>query len=310
MRRFASVSISISVFQLLLLCLLTGCRSAAVSVLPTATPLATQAIPTFTATFLPPPTVTLYPTGTPRDGEAGPAQPGAPIQPPGPSEGPSNPVLAPQSTEIPTVSPTASPTSAPPPTPTVSFVNLPSGVSLGGQIYNSDFSAGWPSSNDPSAKIAIQDAQYRFEIGPFDGRFFNTTALNQADLYAQIDVTTDNCPQKAGYGLMFHFQNANNYYLVTIFCDSTYTAVAKASGSLVGLSNGKLPNGLDAAGDKVHHLGVLARGTDYTLYLDGQSIGSFIDAQFPKGDVAIYAVSQGSKVLKLAFDNLIVWSVS
>lgn len=290
--------------------LLAGCRSAPAPVLPTATPVPTQAISTATVTPLPPPTVTAYPSPTMRgaDGAVPPTvdvsspatgAPGAP--------GTSAPVV--QATQAPTLTPSITPSPAPTLTPTVSFINLPSGVSLGGAIYFSDFEAGWPSTNDPTAKIAIKNGQYVFEVGPYDGRYFNTTLIKQANLYVQVEVTPDTCPQKAGYGLMFHFVDANNYYLLTVFCDNTYTAIAKVAGSVMALNYGSLPSGLDAKQNGVLHLGVLARGTSYTLFLEGKSIGSFDDSQFPQGDVAIYAVSQGNKVLKVAFDNLKVWSV-
>ena len=54
------------------------------------------------------------------------------------------------------------------------------------------------------------------------------------------------CPAKAGYGVMFHFKDASNYYLLTIFCDNTYTAVAKVAGSVQAMNYGNLPSGLDA----------------------------------------------------------------
>jgi hypothetical protein len=308
MRRHPSLPILIIVV-FAWLWLMVGCRSAAAPVVPTATPVPAQAIPTSTATFLPPPTVTLYPTATARDGEVVVPQPSVPISATEAPGAPPAPVQSPVNTDIPAPTATSTPIPAPTASPTVSFVNLPAGVSLGGEVYLSDFSAGWPSVNDPTAKIAIKDGQYHFEIGPFDGRFFNTTAVKQGNLYAQVEVTPETCPDKTGYGLMFHFNDANNYYLVTIFCDSSYTAVAKVGGSVIGLSNGKLPGGLDAGQNSVHHLGVLAHGNDYMLSFEGQTISTFTDAQFPQGDVAIYAVSQGSQVLKATFDNLKVWSV-
>jgi hypothetical protein len=305
MRRYSSF-VGFICMALSLLCLLAGCQGPAAPALPTATLLPTQAIPTATATFLPPPTVTPYPSPTMRGAEGVVPQADALTAAPG---APSTSASVAQGTPIPVATAPPSPSPAPTLTPTVSFVNLPAGISLGGATYSSDFQTGWPSFNDPTAKIAIRDDQYHFEIGPFDGRYFTTTALNQGNLYAQVEVTPETCPDKTGYGLMFHFEDASNYYLLTIFCDSSYTAVAKVAGSVVALSYGNLPTDLDPKQEDVHHLGVLAHGNDYTLYLEGQSIGSFNDTQFPKGDVAIYAVSQGNKVLKVSFDNLKVWSV-
>lgn len=284
-----------------------GCKVADASpVLPTATALPTQAVPTSTTTALPPPTVTDYPSPTMRSAEGAVAQPTAleSTLPAGPA-----PSAAPaQSTSAPLATPTPAPTAAPSATPTLSFVNLPAGISLVGSVYTTTFD-GWPSFNDPTAKSSISNGHYHFDMGPFDGRFLNTTALNAGNVYIELDVTPDNCPEKGGYGVMFHFKDANNYYLLTIFCDNTFTAVAKVAGSVSALSYDKLPSGLDATSNDTHHLGILAHGNDYNLYLEGQPLGSFSDGQFPKGDVAIYATSQGAKVFRIDFESLKVWSV-
>jgi hypothetical protein len=292
----------------LLMWLSAGCRSTTTPALPTATLLPTQVISTFTPTFLPPPTVTLYPTATARNGQV--IAPVAGIAP-APGE---------VSTELPTAAPvivaTSIPptaTASPPPTatftPTVTIVDLPAGASLGDMIYFSDFSAGWPSFNDPTAKISLNNGQYQFEVGPFDGRFLNTTLVKQRNLYAQVEVTPSACADKAGYGMMFRFKDANNYYLLSIFCDSSYTAVAKIAGTVYGMTNGILPTGIDPTNNQVHTVGVVAREDNYTLYLNKQIIGSFTDPQLKQGDVAIYAVSQGAQVLKASFDNLKIWNV-
>ena len=308
MRRYRARLVYAGV-TLAMLWLLAGCQSAPAQALPSATPLPTQAVPTTTATFLPPPTVTPYPSPTMRGADGG-APPEAVSSPAaGDTGAPASPIPVVQNTQAPTLTPSITPSPAPTATPTVSFINLPAGVSLGGTMYLSDFAAGWPSVNDPTAKIAIKNGQYAFEVGPFDGRYFTTTVLKLANLYAQVEVTPDTCPQKAGYGLMFHFQDANNYYLLTIYCDNTYTAIAKVAGSVEALNYGNLPSGLNAGQQGMLHLGVLARGTSYTMFLEGQNIGAFDDSQFPQGDIAIYASSQGNKALKVSFDNLKVWSV-
>jgi len=289
--------------------LLSGCLAAdATPALPTATALPTQAVPTATATFLPPPTVTSYPSPTMRGAEGIVIAPPAdvPTDAAGAPAAPAAPDV--QDTAVPVATATPVPTEAPTLTPTLAFINLPSGISLANSLYSTNFD-GWPAFNDPTAKSSFSGGVYHFDMGPFDGRFLNTTALNADNIYIQLDVTPGTCPEKAGYGVMFHFKDASNYYLLTVFCDNTYTAVAKVAGSVQALNYGNLPSGLDAKSSETHHLGVLANGNQFTMYLEGQPIGSFTDNQFPRGDVAIYASSQGGKVLKIDFEGLKIWSV-
>jgi len=177
-------------------------------------------------------------------------------------------------------------------------------------IFSADFYQGWPSIQDTSAKIYLSNGQYIFEVGPYDGRFIATTAVNRSDLYAQVEATPIECVTNGGYGLMFRFSDAGNYYLLTIFCNNSFSVVSRIGGTFAGgvALTGTLPAGLDAASLTTHTLGVLSRANTHTLYFDGQAIASFSDDRLQQGDVAIYAVSEGSGVLKVAFDNLKVWA--
>lgn len=210
------------------------------------------------------------------------------------------------STQMPTA--TSLPPTAPP-TPTLA-PDIPDGVSVVSMLYSTSFQ-GWPTANDPTVKLSFIDGLYQFEIGPKDAIHWTTTAVNQRNMYAQIEVTPKQCPAKPkiGYGLMFRYVDVNNYYLLTIFCDKSFTIGGKVSGSIFG-NNGVLPGGLDPTSSSVHRVGVLARGDDYTLYFDKQVIGNLRDDRHQKGDVAIYAMSQIDDVIRVAFGSLKVWTIN
>jgi hypothetical protein len=194
--------------------------------------------------------------------------------------------------------------------PTLGASGLPAGIQQGQVLFSADFYQGWPSIQDASAKIYLSNGQYVFEIGPYDGRFIATTAVNRRDLYAQVEATPIECVASGGYGLMFRFADANNYYLLTVFCNNSFSVVSRIGGTFAGgiALTGTLPAGLDATSPTPHTLGVLSKADAHTLYFDGQAIASFNDDRLQQGDVAIYAVSEGAGVLKVSFDNLKVWA--
>ncbi|MBN1431033.1 MAG: hypothetical protein JXB07_21875 [Anaerolineae bacterium] len=271
--------------------MLLGCSHKPAEILPTTTPAPTQIIPTNTATLLPPPTVTPFPTATPRGEE--PLQDDNADVAGGASDNPDEPSV-PSATDVP-------PTSAAP-------SDIPEGVGVAELVFSADFYQGWPSTSDGTAKIGIAGGQYLFEIGPFDARLVTTTAVNRRDMYIQAEVTPQKCPVKAGYGLIFRYADTGNYYLFTIFCDKTFAAGGRDGGSVFGTNN-PLPDGLDPADPSVHYIGVLAQGDDFTIYLDRQPIGNFHDNRRQQGDVGIYAISQSDKAIQVAFDNLKVWAL-
>jgi hypothetical protein len=274
------------------------------ALLPTATAQPTQAMPTPTETPLPPPTVTSFPTVTPRSEapEDLTAEPGGGSEEPAPTS---------ESEEQPSVEETgAPPTSTPVPAPATNDSGLP-GVSRDRMIFAADFYQGWPTIDESNVLIRLVDGQYLFEVGPTDAARVQTTAVNQRDAYVQVEAIPKACPEGTGYGLIFRYVDDDNYYLETISCDNRVTAVARVNGSFSGgtLVDADLPAGLDAASPQTHILGVLSEGDSHTLYLDDQVVGSFEDARHERGDVALHAISRGTGVIRVAFDNLEVWTV-
>ena len=53
-------------------------------------------------------------------------------------------------------------------------------------------------------------------------------------------------------------------------------------------------------------IGVLR--TLFTVHIDGQPVGSFESDLIKSGDVALYASTAASSTLRVAFDNLSVWT--
>jgi hypothetical protein len=188
---------------------------------------------------------------------------------------------------------------------------VPEGVNPDKLLYRDPFYRGWPENREGTAKTYLASERYVFEIGPFDGIYYTTNAVDEKDYYAQIEVIPDSCPEGGGYGLLFHYEGTGDHYIFTIFCDGRFTVMNRSAGSLASqaLAAGDLPAGLDAAATTTHIVAVMAKGTAYSVYLDNEELAAFVDSSHPQGDVGIYAVSQHNAVLRVAFYNLEVWTV-
>ena len=282
---------------------LIGCAGQSGGDLPTATPPPIMPTETMTATFLPPPTVTAFPTATQRgdsgiapppvDGSTATPQPGAAI-----TATPSGPTAIPT-----TAAPTATLTQPPPPIP------IPDGTILGERVFTADFFQGWPPADFPTVKMGIVDGQYVITAGPSDAGVRNSGTVNQKDLVQQIELTLSSCPAQTGFGMRFRQKDSGSYYRISVFCDNTYAAGTVLSGSVTIIGSGSLPSGVDASTAGKHTLGVAAFNQGLTFYFDGKLVGTASEASLDQGDVAFYAFSQGPQVISVAFDNWQVWSL-
>lgn len=286
---------------------LTGCAGvpeAQMPPLPTATPEPTAIIPTSTATFLPPPTVTPFSTATPRAAIA---------LSPAPTDGAATLAATATPTEVvrPTVGvPTLVPRSPTPSPAATEMGSVPAGVALGRLDFRADFYQGWPSVNTTTTHIRLSGGLYVFEVGPLDAGFVTTNVVDIGDFYASIEATPSECPENSGYGLLFHFVDNNNYYALNVWCNGTYSVVKRVDGLLrTGMASGSLSEELDPTTPISHQIAVLGVGDQYTIYFDGQTLETFEDNSHGEGDIAIYAISQGVGVIQVSFDNLEVWAV-
>lgn len=247
--------------------------------LPTATPAPTETPVVPTATFLPDPTVTPFPEATPGGGVI--ASSG--------DEGSSTP----GDTNDAEAEATAS-----------------ADLTLGDRVYFSGFETGWPTVDEGDLQVFPADGEYVFALGPDTMTYLNTTSVDAANAYVEVEATPQGCPTGGGYGIFFRFRDTSNYYSLTFFCNNRVTVYTRSGGALVTdpLVDVTLPAGLDASSNAAHKIGVLMQGSNFDLYFDGQYVTSFTDGRHSRGDVAVYAVSPGSDELRVLFDNLGVWA--
>lgn len=284
-RRFLTLSFILVLSLALAACSPGSNETANTSNLPTATPAPTEPPVVPTATFLPEPTVTPFPEATPGGGVSAPGSDEEAASTDGDA--------APGETNDADAEATAS-----------------ADLTLGEREYFSGFESGWPTVDEGDLQVFPADGKYVFAMGPDTMTYLNTTSVDAASAYIEVEATPQGCPTGGGYGIFFRFRDTSNYYALTIFCNNRMTVYTRSGGALVTdpLVDVTLPAGLDASSNTAHKIGVLMQGSNFDLYFDGQYVTSFTDGRHSRGDVAVYAVSPGSDELRVLFDNLGVWA--
>ena len=128
-----------------------------------------------------------------------------------------------------------------------------------------------------------------------------------------LPTKTDNCPSDAGYGMRFRLTDSENYYFFVVWCNDSYSVGGEQTGPThyTYISRTDLPDSLSGNAESTHVIGLLAQGSNFTLYMDGIELATFEDENsiHSSGDVAMWALAPGAGVLRLIFDDLEVYDL-
>jgi len=131
-----------------------------------------------------------------------------------------------------------------------------------------------------------------------------------SDFALGVDARIADGPDNAALGVDFRALDPGNCYTVYIDGQGRYR-VGKWVGSKWQDLTDWTPSPNIKKGKATNHLGILARGSAITILANSQPLITVQDAAFPQGALGLEAwPMQGSPSIKVAFDNLLVTTVS
>ncbi len=215
-------------------------------------------------------------------------------------------VSPPASAAMPTQTPTPRPT-----LPPAAVSTIPSGWTL---AFNDDFNdnahawvVGSYENDWGTVTRVITDGLYMWDITAVRsvGRWCTPEVAPLSDFYLTVDAQRVSGPPDASYGVVFR-HNAGNYYLFSIRDDGFFNfnlwynfawqAVIDWTGTLA-----------IRPGD-VNQLAVLAKGTHFTLSVNGTTVAEVEDAQLADGEIglSVLFITPGNAVF--TFDRFQVYT--
>lgn len=204
------------------------------------------------------------------------------------------------------------PTATPAPTPIPALVSIPLPPGTIGLLYRDDFGdpdSGW--------RVLVRDTQ---EQGYANGEYRMLEKELASGVWAQaiptftdfdVRVQARNGRAQAGnYGLLFRFQDRDNYYVFWVNPSSgNYRVLKQVRGeytTLRGWGNSPLiPRGNDPM-----DLRVVARGNMLNFYVNDKLLDGFTDGSLKSGRVGLWIVNDvASDGAEVFFDNLRVFAI-
>jgi hypothetical protein len=127
------------------------------------------------------------------------------------------------------------------------------------------------------------------------------------DLYftAEVQMLTE-AEEGMGYGLLIHYANIDNFYMLDVLTDSTWQIYAQVAGEWDTLTYVQRSRDLVPGG--VNKLGVLVLGDRITVYINDRYQGDVTSDAIPSGMIGLMAEADEGQRMTVEFDNVEVYA--
>jgi hypothetical protein len=135
-------------------------------------------------------------------------------------------------------------------------------------------------------------------------------AENLSDFLIEVDAAHVAGPIDAEFGLLFHFQDGDNFYLYAANVDGAYSLWKKEDGQWTSLVDWTEDANINAGEGADNRLGLLVEGPQITLLVNDQVLTQVEEQAGFTGAVGLLAGSFDEPGVEIAFDNFDLWLLS
>lgn len=126
-------------------------------------------------------------------------------------------------------------------------------------------------------------------------------SLDDFDL--EVDATQVSGPDNNEFGVMFRFQNPDNFYAFLITGEGRFGLIAKINGEYYNIINFTLAPSVQP-GMSTNRLRLVADGPQLSVYANGDLLAIVPDNTFRRGDIFLAAGAFEEGGVHIAFDNI------
>lgn len=219
----------------------------------------------------------------------------------------------PTDTPLPTNTPTdtAPLTDTPTPTNTPAPTSPPDPISVSGLVIirQEDFSdpqSGWERSWDQDVQYKNGEMVLKHDTGFLPETFmYARPNLNFDSFILEVDARWSGGAVGGTCGVLFRYQDRENYYAFYIGNDGRYTIGKRANGKWSAFLE-EFSDAIDRQGG-TNRFHIEANEHDLCFFINGQFLGSVHDVDHDLGDVLLIAQRpKGAEFFEASFDNVIV----
>ncbi len=179
-------------------------------------------------------------------------------------------------------------------------------------LYEDDFSnpaSGWSRESIEEREFGYEDGEYYILVkkSDYSAWAWNKNAGRLTDFALEIDARPVSGPKECLYGVVFRFQDTNNFYRFLVSGDGYYLVGIKLDGNWTILQS-KTKSAFIKEGNITNHLKVVCKGSEMEVYVNGHYLTTITDNTFAEGYVGMI-VNTPEPDTRVAFDNIKVYSL-
>jgi hypothetical protein len=217
-------------------------------------------------------------------------------------------------TAIPPIA-TATATEHPSPTNTITITpTLPSTDpknTLGTPTYkNTDFSKGWYLEDDEHTHITVSEkgALVLTSLQPVGWHSWSMYYHSLQNFYLEATLHTSTCSGSDRYGLVFRAPDNNHGYFYGVSCDGQYNLSSYDGTNFTTLIDYTKSSAILSGSNQTNRLGVMARGSEIDLYVNGVPIQQINDSTYTSAGVfGVFIASQATANFTYEMDEIDYW---
>lgn len=208
------------------------------------------------------------------------------------------------------------PIGEPPAPPVVTWTErgaeFPAATATDGQdvLLRDDFddpeASGLGEDEDAISRFSYVDGAYLIEVKAPETIVWASVDGSYADARIEIDATVDPEAEASAAGLIFHYQDEDNFYLFSISNDGYYALELLEDNQWIALIDW---TPTDAVSPRRNRLRLEIRGERIALYVNDELLEATVDGTFSSGMVAIAVSSFAESAAAVRFDNLVITRV-
>jgi pSer/pThr/pTyr-binding forkhead associated (FHA) protein len=176
--------------------------------------------------------------------------------------------------------------------------------------YEDDFSdpgSGWDDAFDRYTTKQYGNNKYYVEITTSNLVAWGLANRSVADFLLRVDAAQEAGPNNNGYGVLFRFQDRNNFYRFDISGDGFFLLSKFHDGEWVTLVPWTASSAINV-GQATNRLDVEAIGSQISVYANDTLLAQVEDDTFSEGSFGFFASTFSEPNLTISFDDITLWT--